>query len=211
MSHLHAVEPVPGGRETAPQSDGKRPLIEFSGVAKRFFVDGESRPAVEDVELAVHPGEIVTLVGPSGCGKSTLLNMAAGPFRTHRGSVRYGGAAGDRAESQRRLHDPTRPPAPMAFALENVALPLELRGDSRARRPRARGADRLVGLEGLSAIPVAAFRRDAKALRAGATARVRPRNLAPDEPFGALDAQLRLGLQAEVLRIVRRLARPCYS
>ena len=205
MIALRAID----GSRRADTVAAMRPLIEFSGVAKHFVVGGELRAAVEAVNLQVRPGEIVTLVGPSGCGKSTLLNMAAGMFSPTRGSVRYGGAevaglnysVGYMTQQDHLL--------PWRSVVENIALPLELRGEPRDRRiARARDLVALVGLEG--------FERHFPSQISGgmrkrcALARLLaydPETLLMDEPFGALDAQLRLGLQAELLRVVRSLGK----
>jgi len=67
------------------------PLISFAGVAKDFVSGKESLRVVQNIDLDIYAGEIVTLVGPSGCGKSTLLNLAAGLFSPTLGCVRYKG------------------------------------------------------------------------------------------------------------------------
>jgi len=51
------------------------PILELVGVGKRF---GDTRPALDGIDLEVCPGELVSVVGPPGCGKSTLLRIAAG-------------------------------------------------------------------------------------------------------------------------------------
>jgi len=197
------------GRDSTPGVQGARPLIEFSGVAKHFFVGGELRPAVEGVDLQVRPGELVTLVGPSGCGKSTLLNMAAGMFEPTRGTVRYGGkdvsglnySVGYMTQQDHLL--------PWRSVLDNIALPLELRGEPRERRiARAQDLIALVGLEGFERhFPTQISGGMKKRCALARLLAYDPETLLMDEPFGALDAQLRLGLQAELLRVVRRLGK----
>jgi NitT/TauT family transport system ATP-binding protein len=209
MSSLRVVKQRAGAGEPARRAADAQPLIEFSGVAKHFFVGGGLRPAVEGVDLAVRPGEIVTLVGPSGCGKSTLLNMAAGLFAPTRGTVRYRGAEVTGLNHSVGYMTQQDHLLPWRSTLDNVALPLELAGEARERRlARAQDLLRLVGLEG--------FERHYPSQLSGgmrkrcALARLLaydPETLLLDEPFGALDAQLRLALQAEVLRIVRSLGK----
>jgi len=202
---LKKVEPA----GTVARLHPAQPLIEFRDVAKHFLVDGELRPAVEDVNLGVRQGELVTLVGPSGCGKSTLLNMAAGMFGPTRGKVLYRSAevtgfnhsVGYMTQQDHLL--------PWRSVRDNIALPLELRREPADRRmARTEELVRLVGLEGFE-------RHFPSQLSGGMKKRCGlarllaydPETLLMDEPFGALDAQLRLGLQMELLRIVRRLGK----
>jgi NitT/TauT family transport system ATP-binding protein len=205
MIQLHTFPPP--RRSEARQA--AHPLIEFHGAAKHFLVGGELRPAVEPVDLQVHPGEIVTLVGPSGCGKSTLLNMAAGLFEPTRGRVLYGGReftglnhfVGYMTQQDHLL--------PWRSVRDNVALPLELRGESRERRlARAQELLVLVGLEGFERyFPSQISGGMRKRCALARLLAYDPETLLLDEPFGALDAQLRLGLQAELLQAVRRLGK----
>lgn len=205
MIQVHSFPPS----RRAEAAQAAQPLIQFQGAAKHFLVGGELRLAVERVDLDVREGEIATLVGPSGCGKSTLLNMAAGLFEPTRGRVLYGGreftglnySVGYMTQQDHLL--------PWRSVRDNIALPLELRGETRERcLARAQELVTLVGLEG--------FERHFPSQISGgmrkrcALARLLaydPETLLLDEPFGALDAQLRLGLQAELLQAVRRLGK----
>lgn len=195
--------------EVTPLPLGRTPLVRFDGVAKAFKVDGEMRPAVVDIELEVRAGEVMTLVGPSGCGKSTLLNMTAGMFAPTEGSVLYRGnfvgglnhSVGYMTQQDYLL--------PWRSVADNIGLPLEIKGASRqAKAERVGELIALVGLEG--------FERHYPSQISGgmrkrcALARLLaydPETLLMDEPFGALDAQLRLGLQMELLDISRRLSK----
>ena len=202
------MEVLPG-REAVVQPLPGRVLIEYRDVAKHFLVGGDLRPAVEGVNLEVRSGELVTLVGPSGCGKSTLLNMAAGLFGPTRGVVRYAGAEVNGLNFSVGYMTQQDHLLPWRSVRDNVALPLELRGMAKERRlARAQELIEMVGLQG--------FERHFPSQLSGgmkkrcALARLLahdPETLLLDEPFGALDAQLRLGLQTEILRIVRTLGK----
>ena len=204
---MTALRAIDGAQR--PRSADVQPLIEFRGVAKHFFVGGELRPAVEGVDLDVRPGEIVTLVGPSGCGKSTLLNMAAGLFGPTRGSVRYreadvsglNHAVGYMTQQDHLL--------PWRSVIDNIVLPLEVRGEPRDRRyARAQDLIRLVGLQGFERhFPSQVSGGMRKRCALARLLAYDPETLLMDEPFGALDAQLRLGLQSELLRVVRSLGK----
>jgi NitT/TauT family transport system ATP-binding protein len=73
--------------------------IQAAGVSKRF----RSVEALSPVDLAVVPGEIVTLLGPSGCGKTTLLRMIAGLEPTSTGSITIDGESPDSARRRKRF------------------------------------------------------------------------------------------------------------
>lgn len=184
-------------------------LVVFDRVGKSFRVQKEVVEAVRGVSLAVARGEIVTLVGPSGCGKSTLLNMTAGLLRPTVGSVTYDGrevSAVNRRTGYMTQNDHL---LPWRDVIGNIAIPLEIAGYSRARiRERVEHLIELVGLAG--------FERSYPSQLSGGmrkrTALARllaydPETLLLDEPFAALDAQLRLNMQIELLGISRQLGK----
>lgn len=182
---------------------GTAPAIQFEGVSKGFAGQGGAVLAVRDVNLSVNPGEFITIVGPSGCGKSTLLNMTSGLMKPSRGSVFYQGElingvnvrSGYMAQKDNLL--------PWRDTEGNVAVALEVQGVRRrqARETVAKYIE-LVGLQGFE-------KHYPSQLSGGMRKRVSlaralaydPETLLMDEPFGALDAQLRLILQDEILRI----------
>jgi NitT/TauT family transport system ATP-binding protein len=184
-------------------------LITFKGFGKTFTTKAGEVQAVRGVDLVVHRGEFVTLVGPSGCGKSTLLNAAAGLFAPSHGEVRYRGkrvagynhAVGYMTQSDHLL--------PWRDVVGNIAVPLEIKGlGRREMAERIQELVRLVGLEG--------FERSYPTQLSGgmrkrtALARVLaydPETLLMDEPFGALDAQLRLGMQIQLRKLCQRLGK----
>ena len=177
----------------------KGAALSLRSVVRRF--GPESGPnsvlAVDGVDLEVGPGEFVALLGPSGCGKSTLLKLVAGLERPDRGSVR--------TDSFGRPHfrgfvfqDACL--LPWRSTLENVALPLELLGQSRAGA-RALAAEALerVGLrEAAGRLPrqlSGGMRMRASLARALIA---KPSLLLLDEPFAALDEDARHGLQDDL-------------
>ncbi|KRC93969.1 MULTISPECIES: ABC transporter ATP-binding protein [unclassified Streptomyces] len=161
--------------------------------------------ALADVDLDVPPGEILTVVGPSGCGKSTLLRTFAGLLPALGGAVEQdglpiGGPAADRA-----LVFQEDALLPWRTLLANVELPLAIQGLRRAER-RRKAADWLerVGLaDRARQLPhrVSGGQRQraqlARALAAG------PRAVLMDEPFGALDAQTRAGMQDLLVEVLQ--------
>lgn len=179
--------------------------IDVRGLAHRYpSSDGDGLVALDGIELAVSAGEFVSLVGPSGCGKTTLLRAVGGLLQPDHGDVLV---LGGMAAAARRAHaiglvaqDPGL--LPWRSVEDNVALTLQLTGDSGDRGARARGALERVGLG-----EFAAFRP--RELSGGMRQRValaralvhEPQLLLMDEPFGALDELSREDLCVELLRV----------
>jgi putative ABC transport system ATP-binding protein len=126
------------------------PLLEISGVTRRYPMGAETIYALREVSFTVVRGEYLAIVGTSGSGKSTLLNIlgcldtpTSGIYRLRGADVR---GLGDDALSDLRNREigfvfQTFQLLPRTSALENVELPLVYRGvGRRARRERARAA-----------------------------------------------------------------------
>ncbi len=179
------------------------PLIEYRGIARRFTTRRGTVTACEHVDLTVHEGEFLAIVGPSGCGKSTLLNMAAGLLQPSAGAVFYRGEKV--AEPNTRVGYMTQRDTllPWRSVEDNVAIALELRGESRAERLR-KAHDWLhrVGLKGFeSAYPGQLSGGMRRRVSMARTLAYEPETILMDEPFGALDAQLRLVMHDELLKL----------
>jgi NitT/TauT family transport system ATP-binding protein len=165
--------------------------------------DGGVR-ALDGISFTAAANEFVSIVGPSGCGKSTLLRILAGILEPTSGAVEF--AARPSAERLRAaLVFQEHGLLPWCTVLENVALGLELRGEPRAARERA--ASEFVATLGLGRFEHAYPHQLSVGMRqrvALARAFVSdPGILLLDEPFGALDAQTRIVLQEELLRVWR--------
>src|SRR3989440_1475964 len=168
--------------------------IEFRRVAKRF---GELT-AVQDVTLAVADGEVVSLIGPSGCGKSTLLNMGSGLYAVSSGEVLVDGE---------RVTGPNRHVAfmlqkdlllPWRTIRENVELGLEIQNieNRQSRAIALLGRFHLGGFENAYPHQLSGGMRQRAAL--ARTLAVEPTVLLMDEPFSALDAQIKMVLQQDL-------------
>jgi NitT/TauT family transport system ATP-binding protein len=178
-------------------------VVRLVGVSKVYGRKGAMIAALDSVDLAVWPGELVCLVGASGCGKSTLLSLVAGLDRVTAGHIQL--AAGARPALM--FQEPAL--FPWLTVLDNVALPLRLGGIGReARRSVAHqllttvalaefGKHRPHQLSGGMRQRVALARTLALAGTQDGTAPV----LLMDEPFGALDAMTRDLLHDELERI----------
>ena len=177
--------------------------IDVRAVEKRYVGRGRETLALQPIDLAIGEGEFVAFVGPSGCGKSTLMNMVAGIIAPSAGSILHEGRAVSGINRNVGYMTQTDSVLPWRTVEHNVALPLEYRGVPAAERAeRVRRMLALVGLEGFE-------RAFPKELSGGMRKRValaqmlvyEPKTLLMDEPFGALDAQLKLVMQAQLLKI----------
>lgn len=189
----------------APNREGQA-VIAVERVVKSF---GE-RHVLGGISFEVRPAETVAIVGASGFGKTTLLNIVGGLVPPTAGRVRVG----DRVVvgPQRNVGYLTQKDTllPWRTALGNVELPLAIHGCSRhERRSRAQDALEQVGLANAAGQYPAQLSGGMR--RRVALARMlvaEPDLLLLDEPFSALDAQLRVSLQQELVRVAERLGRP---
>lgn len=195
--------------QSLPMTAAESEIIRFQGVAKEFTTTKGVLRAVQDINLSVREGEIITLVGPSGCGKSTLLNMCAGLFSPTEGKVFYRGAevtgynlnVGYMTQSDHLL--------PWRDVVANVSVPLEIKALPRNEiRDRVRELLDLVGLSGFEqSYPSQLSGGMRKRCALARLLAYDPETLLMDEPFGALDAQLRLRMQVEIRALCARLGK----
>ena len=175
--------------------------ISVDGVSKVFDTPGGPVEALVDVSMDVSPGERVFLVGPSGCGKSTLLRILAGLSDPTSGTVTFGRPDG--APIRKTMVFQDHGLFPWMPLLDNVAFALEAEGTARdERRRRAHALLEQLGLGGFQdRFPdelSGGMRQRAAIARALLT---EPQVLLMDEPFSALDAQSKLVLQDELMRL----------
>ena len=185
------------------------PKLRLRGMTKTFIAPrtGQATVAVADVSLEIEAGEFIVIVGPSGCGKSTVLNMIAGLDKPTSGTLEKDGApiAGPGADRGVMFQDYAL--MPWQTVQDNVGFGLRHgtpgKGFTPAQREeRIRHFVELVGLNGSE-------KKYPHQLSGGMRQRVAlarllangPDILLMDEPLGALDAQTRLILQIELLRI----------
>jgi NitT/TauT family transport system ATP-binding protein len=164
---------------------------------------GRAVLALEDVSLEVRPQEFVALLGPSGCGKSTLLYLLGGFLPTETGRIMVDGRPVAGPGPDRGIVFQHFALFPWKTVRKNVLYGLERQDlPSEEREKRARAFIDLVGLGGFEDSYPSQLSGGMKQRAAIArTLAFDPRILLMDEPFGALDAQTRGLMQAELLAI----------
>ncbi len=200
-AHLSVV-PVQGGEARCA------PAVELRGVGKNFSSRSGRVDVLSGLNLSLESGEFLAIVGPSGSGKSTVLNLLAGLDRPTTGTVLCQGApvgAINTGIGYLTQHDSL---LPWRTVEQNIAVPLELRNVDRAEiATRVRELIAQVGLDGFERhYPSQLSGGMRKRAMLARTLIYDPPVLLMDEPFGPLDAQLKLVLQAELLKLwsVRR-------
>ena len=187
-----------------PHADGAFTIV-CRDVTKVYqTLEGERIHALADIGLAVHEGEFLSVVGPSGCGKSTLLRLLAGTLPKTTGEILLRGSPVLGPRRDIGIVFQTATLLPWRNVLQNTLLPVDVQGlDRKTYTERAHELLKMVGLAGFE-------RKYPFELSGGMQQRVSitralvhdPAVLLMDEPFGALDAMTRQGLQDEMLSIV---------
>jgi len=178
-------------------------LLAIEQVSKDYHVRGNKVIALDRIDLNIAEGEFVTIVGPSGCGKSTLLNLIVGLLRASVGRILFRGAPIDGICTKIGYVTQKDNLLPWRTLIENVEIALEIRGvDKKARRQRAEELIARVGLGGFeehySHELSGGMRQRANIIR---TLIYDPELILMDEPFGPLDAQTRIVLQDQLLKL----------
>jgi NitT/TauT family transport system ATP-binding protein len=164
---------------------------------------GESLVAIADISLRIAAGEFVSIIGPSGCGKSSLLYLINGINAPAAGTIVVGGESVSKPSAERALVFQDASLLPWNSVLANVALGLQVQGVPKAEREaQAAALLKLVGLEAFGAkLPHQLSGGMKQRVNIARALCVDPEVLLMDEPFGALDAQTRQLMGAELLRI----------
>ncbi len=190
-----------------PAASGNGPILEVRSLTRRYG----SLTVLSDVSFALDAGSTCAVVGPSGSGKSTLLGLCAGLDSPTSGAVRLagsdlGGLGEDQRAAIRNRHVgfvfQNFQLIPTLTALENVMVPLELRGRQSAIRPAAEDLLRRVGLADRMAHYPAQLSGGEQQRAALARAFInRPAILFADEPTGNLDAETSLPITEMIFEL----------
>lgn len=166
-------------------------------------VNGDPVLAVDDVSIQVPKGQFLAIVGPSGCGKTTVLNMLSGLIKPTLGTVEKHGeiVTGPSMDVGYMLARSAL--FPWRTARRNVEMPMEIRGIPKAERKRR--ADELLDMVKLSdfknKFPSQLSQGMRQRVAIARTLAIEPKLWLLDEPFSALDAQTRITVQNEFLRL----------
>lgn len=181
-------------------------LIEVDHVDRVFNLpNGEQYIALKNIELKIKKGEFITLIGHSGCGKSTLLNIIAGLDTASQGGITLEGREVREPGPDRMVVFQNYSLLPWLTVRENIALAVDEIYSGNSKEDRELVIEYHIKLVGLGA---AANKRPGE-ISGGMKQRVaiaralaiRPKLLLLDEPFGALDALTRGGLQDQLMNI----------
>ncbi|WP_414506317.1 ABC transporter ATP-binding protein [Streptomyces sp. NEAU-L66] len=184
-----------------PAAPSTPPALRARALARSFGRGSKALAALGPVDAEIAPGECVCVVGPSGCGKSTLLRIAAGLLRPSEGELELRVSAGRPAAmifQDYGIYDWKTVLGNVRFGLDLQRVPRK-EADARARSWLARMG--LADFAGAYPATLSGGMRQRVAL-ARALA-VEPGILLMDEPFAALDAQLRTVLQDELLDLTQ--------
>jgi len=200
------------GPELQPQTVGSNGemggavAVHFDRVTKRFG----SVAAISDLSLEVRRGELLTLLGPSGCGKTTLLNLVAGFFSPDGGSISIDGRLVNDVPTYRReigLVFQSYALFPHMTVAANIAYGLRMRDlpkrDITRRVGNILSLVKLQGLEDRRPRQLSGGQQQRIALARALV--INPKVLLLDEPFSALDKNLRASMQIELREIQRNL------
>jgi len=189
---------------SASISQSTSSVIQVENVSKTFQTSDEDKiAALEDISLDIRHGEFVTVVGPSGCGKSTLIKLIAGLVSLSAGRITCQGEEVRGLNTKVGYVPQESKLFPWLTVEDNVAFGLDSKSYSKEERAeRVQHFIRLAGLSGFE-------KRYPSQLSGGMAKRASivralaydPTVILMDEPFGPLDAQTRMILQDELLKI----------
>jgi NitT/TauT family transport system ATP-binding protein len=188
--------------KAAAAAQAKPEMLSFADVTLQLG----GKTIVENINFKVRQGEFVCIIGASGCGKTTALRLAAGLYQPSGGNVTFEGKPmlAPRRDIAIIFQDYGKALLPWRTAAGNVSLALEAANVPTAKRaPRIAELLTKVGLPGhASKYPAEMSGGMQQRLQIARCLAQDPVALLMDEPFGALDAMTRQGLQDEVLSLV---------
>lgn len=187
-----------GASVERPAETVKRPILEVRNLQKIYRGAGHELTVLRDINLSLYPGDTCAIIGPSGSGKTTLLGLCAGLDDASSGSVLLEGQPLEKLNQDARAALRNRLVGfvfqnfqliPTLTAIENVLVPLELRGEV-GRQKEAADILAQVGLaERLDHYPLQLSGGEQQRVALARAFIHRPKILFADEPTGNLDAE----------------------
>lgn len=173
-------------------------ILNIQNVSKTYQSAGRTLTVLEHINFSVEAGSTISIVGPSGSGKTTLLGLAAGLDRSSSGTVELNGIKLDNLNEDQRAMVRNKHVGfifqnfqllPTLTALENVMVPLELRGEKNVK-PRALDLLQKVGLADRGHhYPAQLSGGEQQRVSLARAFSNQPQILFADEPTGNLDAE----------------------
>lgn len=189
------------GEERQGRTSGEQSVIQAQQVS--FAYAGGSKLVLDSLDLDVKKGEIVVFIGPSGCGKSTVLGLIAGMLQPTSGTLVCNGSRVKGLNRNVSYMTQKDTLLPWRNALDNAAMPLEIKGVPRKeRRAQAMQALASVGLEDAAHLRPHQLSGGMRARLSLARSLLCETDiLLMDEPFAAVDALSRMRLQQLLLSL----------
>ncbi|MBI2185406.1 MAG: ABC transporter ATP-binding protein [Thaumarchaeota archaeon] len=190
-----------------PILEAKEIVKTYRVYRKRFigYEETKNTIALEDINFGVNKGQFISIIGPSGCGKTTLLRIFAGLVKADGGQVLMKGKPVDGPSPNVGMVFQNIGLLPWRTAQGNVELAFELRNHrapTDEEKTKAHDFVSKVGLESFEeSYPYQLSGGMQQRIGLARALVTQPEILLADEPFGALDAQTRLILQDELLKL----------
>ena len=192
--------------------DARNVKVKIDHVEKIYDGRQGKMIALNGVDLDIYENEFITVVGPSGCGKSTLLNIIAGLLEPTSGNVYVDGKKVEGTGTERGVVFQQYALFPWLTVKQNVMFGLKLKGMDKVEAEKiAMKYIHMVQLEDfVDAYPKELSGGMKQRVAIARAYAVQPEVLLMDEPFGALDAQTRTQLQAELIQTWQEEQKTCF-
>jgi len=180
--------------------------IEIKNVCKSYLIQGNTAERLEvlkNLNLSIEKEEFVSIFGPNGCGKTTLLNLIAGLLPPDKGEITIGGAPPGKIKTSFIFQNFEETLLPWRTCLDNIAFPLEVNGMSRkeARKKAMAYLDKIGAELPLNQFPYQLSGGQKQLLAIYRALIFQPELFLLDEPFNALDYDMRTLMEGKLLSI----------
>jgi putative ABC transport system ATP-binding protein len=173
-------------------------ILNIRNVSKTYQSAGHMLTVLDNINFSVEAGSTLSIVGPSGSGKTTLLGLCAGLDRSSSGTIEFANLRLDEMGEDERAQVRNRyigfifqnfQLLPTLTALENVMVPLELRGEKKARNISQQLLEKVGLADRMHHYPVQLSGGEQQRVSLARAFSNKPRILFADEPTGNLDAE----------------------